>query len=574
MANCGARKLTTIFVMAVMFFTLEAPGAIAATEADLVVRHAHVYIGDSSRSLAEAIAVGGGKILFTGKDSEVSAYIGARTRVIDAHGNSVLPGFIDSHIHPISGGMLLSQCNLHDLNTPEEILQEVRRYAQAHPSEKWIIGSGWDMGIFPASGPRKELLDSATSDRPILLEALDGHSVWVNSRALRIARITRRTPDPPGGRIERDPASGEPSGTLRESAMALVARKAPKPSSLDYRTGLEAAMRLANSYGITALVEANASPQFLRTYAAEERSHRLTVRVVASQHYYPGKGLDQIAGFLAAKHRWHSDWFQCGQVKLFVDGVLESRTAALLGPYLGTAESGKPNYTPEQLDRIVTALDQNGLQAHFHTIGDRAVRMALDAIAAAEAQNGRRDVRHHIAHLELVDPADIPRFVELGVTANFQALWAYPDDDIRNLTFPVLGPARSRWLYPIGSIAKTHARIVGGSDWSVTSMNPLEAIQVAITRRALDGTGDALNEREAVDLPTMVAAYTINGAWLRHQEDLIGSLQPGKLADLIVLDADLFATPAARIHSIRVLYTFVEGMQVYADATGTQSGSR
>jgi predicted amidohydrolase YtcJ len=571
LSNCGGRKTITVLVIALIFFSLRAPGARGSSEADLVVRNAHVYIGDASHSVVEAVAVRRGRILFTGKDSEVSSYIGTRTRVIDAHGNSVLPGFIDSHIHPISGGMLLSECNLHDLNEIDQMVREVRRCAQSNPRKKWITGAGWDMGVFPPDGPRKELLDSAAPDRPILLEALDGHSIWVNSRALQIAGITRHTPDPPGGRIERDAASGEPSGTLRESAMSLVARKAPKPSNQEYRTGLESAMRLANSYGITAITEANASPQLLRTYAAEERLHRLTVRVVASQHYDRAKGLDQIAGFLAAKGRWHSNWFECGQVKLFVDGVLESRTAALLEPYLGTRERGEPNYSPKQLNRIVTALDKNGLQAHFHAIGDRAVRMALDSIEVAEAQNGRKNVRHHIAHLELVNPIDIPRFAKLGVTANFQALWAFPDDDIRRLTYPVLGPIRSQWLYPIRSIVKTHARVVGGSDWSVTSMNPLEAIQVAITRRALDGTGEALNEDEGVDLPTMVAAYTIDGAWLRNQEDLIGSLQSGKLADFIVLDADLFSTPVAQIHSMRVLYTFVEGRQVYAHATAAQA---
>jgi predicted amidohydrolase YtcJ len=533
--------------------------------ADLIIRHAQVYTVDPRGTIAQAVAVAGDRIVYVGPDRGLRPYIGKHTRVLDQSGKTVLPGFIDSHLHPVSGGMLLSQCGLHDYKTQEEILHAIAACAKESPEKPWITGSGWDLHIFRDNGPARELLDRVVPDRPAVFEAMDGHSVWVNSKALEIAGVTAATPDPANGRIERNPTTGEPSGTLRERAAGLVTHYVPEPSGADYAAGLRSALRMANSYGLTSLLDARASPAILRTYADAESSGWLTARIVAAQVFDPSREIDrQIAAFQDARDRWNSKWFSCNEVKLFVDGVLESHTAALLEPYLGTSQLGDPNYTSERLNTIVTALDKSHFDLHFHAIGDRAIRMSLDAIEAAQRINGARDSRHQIAHLELVDPQDVARFAALGVTANFEALWAYPDEDVTKLTFPVLGPARSRWLYPIASIRATGARIVGGSDWSVTSMNPLEAIQVALTRRSLDSSGDALNPDEAVDLATMLAAYTINGALVRRQENSIGSIEIGKLADLVVLDADLLATRPKNIHRIRVERTFVGGQEVYS----------
>jgi predicted amidohydrolase YtcJ len=464
----------------------------------------------------------------------------------------------------------MSECRLDSLQESGKIMEAVEGCARANSLKAWITGSGWDLHLFAESGPTKAMLDRAVPDRPAFFEAADGHSAWVNSKALEVAGITAETADPPNGRIERDPSTGEPSGTLRERAMALVSAHVPKPTPQERLDGLRRTLAVANSYGITALLDASASPEILLTYAKAEKAGLLTARITASQRYRNGGDLsEQIAAFQAARERWNSPLFNCNQVKLFVDGVMESRTAALLEPYDGTLERGELNYTREELIRIVTGLDQAGLQLQFHAIGDRAVRVALDALEAARRANGQRDARHHIAHLELIAPADIPRLAELGVTANFQTLWAYPDGDVEKLTLPFLGPSRSRWLYPIRSVASTGARIVGGSDWSVTSMNPFEAMQVAITRRALDSTGDVLNREETVDLCLMIAAYTINGAWLRHQEGLTGSLERGKSADLIVLDRDLFATPVSEIHRAKVERTFLAGREVYETHSAT-----
>jgi predicted amidohydrolase YtcJ len=521
---------------------------------------------DHQHSVAQSVAIAQGEIVYVGTNSGLQNYITNKTRTIDVHGDTVLPGFIDSHIHLVTGGMLLEQCNLHDLNSARSILRQIADCARKHPGNGWVTGSGWDLAVFPLGAPDKKLLDAILPDRPAFFEAIDGHSAWVNSVALRRAGIGRDTANPPRGYIVRD-ASGEPEGTLREAGIHLVSRIIPDPTPAEYLNGYVAASRLANRYGITSIVEANATPEILETYAAAERNGQLTVRVVAAQHFDRAKGLAQIKDMVAARERWHSDWFSCNQVKLFIDGVLESHTASLLERYFGSEERGEPLYSADELNTVVTALDANGFQVHMHVIGDRAVRMALDAIAEAEKANGFRDRRHHLAHLELVDPTDIPRFGQLGVLANFQSLWAYPDEDITKLTFPALGPERSLRLYPTKDLVSDGATIVGGSDWSVTSMNPLDAIQVAITRRGLDGSGPALNPNEAVDLPTILAAYTINGAYLRHQENLIGSIEVGKKADIVVLEGNLFRTPVRNIHELKVHMTLVEGKEVYSPST-------
>jgi predicted amidohydrolase YtcJ len=293
------------------------------------------------------------------------------------------------------------------------------------------------------------------------------------------------------------------------------------------------------------------------------------VRVLASLHVDTDKGTSEVERLVKLRQDYHGTYLKSTSAKIFVDGVMEPHTAALLEPYTDRpGDRGRPLIEPAALDALATALDAADFQIHVHAIGDRAIRMALDACEAAGRANGFRDLRHHIAHLELIDPSDIPRFKRLGVAANFQALWAYADPYITDLTIPILGPARSRWLYPIGSVARTGAVIVGGSDWSVSSMNPLEAIQVAMTRRAPDDPpGDVWIPEERVDLETMLRAYTINGAWLSHEERARGSLEPGKAADIIVLDRDLFKTPASEVSRAKVLLTLIEGREVFRDSS-------
>ncbi|MCL4705362.1 amidohydrolase [bacterium] len=538
------------------------------TKADVLLRNGAIYTVDAARSWAEAAAIAHGRIIYVGANAGAEEFITPQTRVIDLNGKMVLPGFHDSHVHPVSGGIELGQCNLNGLQTQQEIFDAVREYAQKNPALPWIVGGGWDLPIFPNANPTKQQLDQLVSDRPAFLSAADGHSAWVNSKALELAGITAATADPPEGRIERDPLSKEPTGTLRERATDLVSKHIPPLTSADYLAGAKRGLAMANRFGITSLQEASATPEILAAYDSLDRSGELTARVVAAMYVDPAKDEAQIEELKQKRSRYRGKNLRADAVKIFADGVIESRTAAMLAPYLDRPDyRGIPNLEADKFKRLVTALDQEKFQVHIHAIGDRAIRMALDAHEAAQLANGRRDARHHLAHIQLIDPQDIPRFERLGIIANFQSLWAYADTYITELTEPALGPERSRWLYPIGSVMRSGAMIVGGSDWSVSSMNPLDAIQVAVTRRGVDdSTGSAWIPQEIVDLPTMLAAYTINGAYVNHQENETGSIEVGKAADLIVLDRNLFEIPVHDIHNTKVLLTLLEGREVYRNA--------
>jgi hypothetical protein len=535
--------------------------------ADLVLRHGMVYTVDPARSVAEAVAVDGGRIVYVGSDAGVERFVGGGTEVIDLAGRMLLPGFHDSHAHVLEGGISLGLLDLSELATREAVLAAVRAWAEEHPDEDWIVGFGWALPIFPDANPSKADLDAIVPDRPVYLGAADGHSAWLNSRALAEAGITAATPDPPKGRIERDPGTGEPSGTLREAAMELASAKAHDFGAWRAIQGLRRGVAHANRNGITSFVDARATPDHARVYRILDLLGLLHARVTLSLAVDPERGEEQVAE-LREHLRWDEDhMLSASAAKLFVDGVIEARTAALVEPYLGgDGGTGLANFEPEDLARTATALDAAGFDLHFHAIGDRAVRMALDAVAAARRTNGARGTRAQVAHLELVRPEDVPRFRELGVVADFQPLWAFPDPYVTELTIPVLGPERSAWIYPIGSLVRSGAAVAAGSDWPVSSIDPLDAIEVAVTRASPDGSvPGVLLPEERVDLTAMLAAYTVGGAFVQHQEDFTGSIEPGKAADLVVLDRDLFAIPPGEISEARVLLTLLEGETVWRD---------
>ena len=532
---------------------------------DLVLRDAAVYTVDAARTWAEAIAIDEGRIVYVGTNEGVIPWIGQETKVLSLQGRMILPGFHDSHIHLVTGGIELGECNLLDLDTQESILDTIRHYAATHPDEEWIRGGGWELPAFPGANPHKRLLDAVVPDRPVFLTAADGHSAWVNSAALALAGITRATPDPPNGRIEREPATGKPTGTLREEAMQLVMKYMPPYTAEDYLEGLRRGLAMANRFGITSVQEASASKEILEAYHTLDKQGELTVRVVASMKADLSRGKRQILQLKTWRDVYKSPYLRAHTVKIFADGVIEARTAAMLEPYLDRPNSrGTLNLEPDSLHQLVTALDRAHFQVHVHAIGDRAIRTTLDAFAEARKQNGIRDSRHHMAHIQLIDSLDILRFRPLGVIANFQPLWAYADTYITELTEPALGPARSRWLYPIASVMKTGAMVVFGSDWSVSSMNPLYGMQVGVTRLGLeDSTGTPWIPQERVDLATMIAGYTINGAYLNFEEQETGSIEAGKAADLVVLDRNLFDVPSRDLHQARVLLTLLEGKVIY-----------
>lgn len=542
-----------------------------ALRADLIFRDGAVWTGAAVRPWAEAVAVREGRLVYVGDDSGVVRFMSGATKVVDLAGRMLLPGFQDSHAHPLSGGLELGECNLYNAKTPSEVEGAIRAYAVAHPELSWIRGNGWQLPVFPGANPQKQVLDRAVPDRPAFFYAADGHSAWVNSAALALAGVTRETKDPPNGRIERDPRTGEPTGTLREAAMALVTAKLPAYSDAERVGAVRRALAEANRFGITSITDADAGQAYLEAYATVDASGALTARVtaaIATDEAVPAEEMATRLRDLRAKYRGGSR-LSVNMVKLYADGVIEAHTAALLAPYVGLGDDRGPLvYQPEDLAARVTAFDRDGFQIHIHAIGDRAIRVSLDALAQARQVNGARDARPVIAHIELFDPADIPRFRELGVVASFQPYWAQADEYITSLTQPVLGPDRSRWLYPIASLMASGAVVVGGSDWTVSSLNPLDAIQVAITRRGVDaGEGPAWLPDQRVDLPRMLAAYTINAAYGTRSERETGSLEVGKFADLVVLDRNLFEIPPWEIHHTKVLLTLLEGRTVWRDTS-------
>lgn len=534
-------------------------------EADLVLRGAAVYTAAPSVSGATAVAVRDGRLVYVGSDSGVARWIGPTTRVADLAGRMVLPGFHDSHVHPIESGIDLGECQLPDVPNRRAITDSIRACAAQHPEAPWVRGAGWGLPLFRNANPSRHLLDSLVPDRPAFLVAADGHSAWANSKALAAAGITRETPDPPRGRIERD-ASGAPSGTLREAAVGLMSKALPPRTHEEQVAGLRRALAEAARLGITSMYEASAHEAELAAYAELDRKGELTARVIAAQYVNPAEGPAQVARLVELRERYKgTKYFRPLGAKIFADGVIEAQTAAVLRPYLGHGDNrGVANLEPAEFNRLAAALDSAGFQIHIHAIGDRGVRWSLDALEYTTQTNGPRDRRPLIAHLELIDPADIPRFRTLGVIADFQLIWAFADSYIKELTVPVLGAARSAHLYPIGSVARTGALVVGGSDWSVTSLNPLEAIEVGVRRlEPNDTVSSPWLPTERVGLDTLLLAYTANGAYAQQQERETGTLEVGKAADLIILDRDLLAIPAAQIHEAKVLLTLLEGREVY-----------
>ena len=559
------------------------------THADLVFTGGPVFTADTVRSRATAVAVSGGRIVAVGGD-DVRDLVGPRTEVVDLAGRMLLPGFQDAHVHPVWGGLDMLRCDLSRFETAAEYLDEIGRYAASRPGEPWVLGGGWSMSAFPGGTPTAAALDAVVGDRPAFLPNRDGHGAWVSSAALRLAGIDRRTPDPADGRIERD-ADGAPSGTLHEGAMGLVNRLLPDEPPERLVEALLVAQRHLHSYGITAWQDAivgsygdagDPGPAYLAAAAAGT----LTARVVGALWWDRGAGLEQIPGLVERRERYRSHpgahyplpepvegRFAATSIKIMQDGVAENFTAAMLEPYGDghghpTDNSGISFVDPAILAEAVPQLDALGFQVHFHAIGDRAVRECLDAVEHAIARNGRGGNRHHIAHLQVVHPDDVPRFRALGVAANMQSLWAALEPQMVELTLPFLGSPRDAWQYPFGDLLRAGAVLAAGSDWSVSTPNPLAAIHTAVNRKAgrawAEGDYDAFLPEQAIDLATSLTAYTAGSAWVNHLDAATGTVEVGKLADLAVLDRDPFAGPADEIGDARVLQTFVGGARVYS----------
>jgi predicted amidohydrolase YtcJ len=501
------------------------------------------------------------------------------SEVVDLAGGLLSPGFTDAHCHPIQGGLERLRCDISEHSTREQYLAAIKSYADSHPDVSWVLGGGWSMPAFPGGTPTAADLDSVVPDRPAFLPNRDHHGAWVNSRALEVAGIDRDTPDPDDGRIERD-ADGRPTGTLHEGAMALVSRHAPAATGDDYYAGLLEGQRYLHSVGVTAWQDAivgaySGMDDPGATYVKAAANGDLRSHVVGALWWERSRGVEQVEELQARREALSGGRFQACAVKIMQDGVAENFTAAMLTPYLDidgrvTDNLGHSFVEAGALVEAVRALDAAMFQVHVHAIGDRATRETLDAIEGlGMARHDRRPARrHHIAHIQVIHPDDVKRFAELGVAANAQALWACLEEQMSELTIPFLGAERSRWQYPFGDLHRSGAKLVMGSDWPVSTADPMQAMHVAVNRAAYGEEQGAFLPEQAIDLETAWAAYTSGSAWINRRDEIDGAgvLAPGAAADLVVLDRDPFARPAEEIGATAVVSSWIDGSVVYSVA--------
>jgi predicted amidohydrolase YtcJ len=550
-------------------------GTVSPPPPDLILTGAEIFTDGVVPGWAEAMAVSAGRITAVGDAAEVMELAGPQTDVRDLAGRPVFPGFIDAHVHPLSGGTDLLRCALHDLGTAAEYAGAISRYAAEHPERPWIEGGGWSMDAFERGVPSAAQLDAVTGDRPAILANRDGHTAWVNTAALGLAGITGATPDPADGRIERD-ERGQPSGALHEGAMALVGRLVPEPTAEFRAEALLAAQQYLHSLGITGWQDAHvhADPDDAAVYLQLLQSGQLTSRVVGAQWFDRGRGADQLPEFIERRKSGSADLFRQTSIKVMLDGVCETHTAALSAPYLDhqgqpTGNTGISFFADDDLREYDRLLDEAGFQVHFHAVGDRATTQALDAVQAALAANGPRHNRHHIAHVQVVAPQDVPRFRRLGVTVNAQPLWARLEPQMTRLTLPFLGPDRGGWQYRFRDFENAGVPTAFGSDWPVSTPDPFRELHVAVNRTpAPDKTswspadGVFLPEQR-LSLLSAVRAFTLGSAYVNHAEELAGSLAAGKSADFIVLDRNPFDGPPGDIWRTTVQQTWFAGQPVY-----------
>jgi predicted amidohydrolase YtcJ len=537
--------------------------------ADLIFLNGSIHTMDDIRSRPSALAVTAGRISALGPAAQEAC--GSGTEVIDLDGRALLPGFVDAHVHPAVAGLESQYVRLGEATTVAECLCLIADYGRDRPHHEWIVGSGWSMELFDGGAPTRDLLDSVINDRPVYLSNLDHHGAWVNSHALRLANVNADTPDPCDGRIERD-VNGFPTGMLQEGAMRLVSRHIPEPTLAQKLSGLLAAQRLLHSYGIIGWQDALLGDSPLMadvtdSYLAAVSTGCLTAKVGGALWWDRTRGLDQLDELIRRRDRHRELGFTTNTVKIMQDGIAENFTAAMLEPYFDccgkrTTNRGLSFVDPGKLPSYVTALDRVGFQVHFHALGDRAVREALDAVEAAHRSNGRSDNRHHLAHLQVVHADDISRFARCGAAATIQPLWATHEPQMDTLTIPFLGADRAARQYPFADLVRSGAIVAGGSDWPVSSPNPWEAIHVAVNRRTAASAHPMFQPEQRLEIDAALCAYTRAAAYVNHLDDT-GTLRLGYAADLVVVDQDPYTTRADRLAGITVDMTYVDGRKVF-----------
>lgn len=547
--------------MAGLLFALAPLHAQAQAQADTVLLGGKVWTGDPARPEAQALAIVDGKVAAVGSDDEVRRWAGPATTVLELRGRRVLPGFNDAHVHFFDGGQALASVQLRDAPSPEAFRDRIGAYAATLPKGRWVLNGNWDHERWtPAALPTRQLIDAVTPDNPVFINRLDGHMALANTLALELAGITRDTPDPPGGSIVRD-ADGEPTGMLKDAAMNAVYAVIPESSPAEIATALRAAMREANENGVTSVQDMSASPAILRGYQQLLADGELSVRVYGAQPLSRWERLAEpgiVAGF-------GGDMLRIGVLKGFADGSLGSTTALFFEPYLDEPDtSGLPS--DELVDAEAMLADMAGadaalLQLAIHAIGDKANATILDMFAEVAQRNGPRDRRLRIEHAQHFRAGDIPRMRAQGVVASMQPYHAIDDGRWAEKR---IGAERAKGTYAFRSLLDAGAVLAFGSDWAVAPIEPLMGIYAAATRRTLDGAHpDGWVPEQKISVAEAVRAYTVGSAYAERREAVKGTLEPGKLADLVVLSADIFAIDPAAIADTRVDLTMLGGKVVY-----------
>jgi predicted amidohydrolase YtcJ len=545
------------------------------TTADLVFRNGAVYRGSGAWD-REPVAVVAGRILTCGPGG-VGELISRDTRIVDLRGGSLVPGFQDSHVHPLLGGAALLGIDLSAVHSHQQYLELIRDYAPSHSEDAVLQGAGWYGDLYPGGFPVRQDLDAIVPQKPLILTSHDAHGMWVNSAALAAAGIVDATPDPLGGRILRD-HHGAPTGVLLDTAMGLVGDLMPAHDPAYLRAAMLAAQQRLHSVGITSWQDAMVGQTDLGqdpfpVYDALVQEGLLTARVVAALWWDRDRGLDQIDELVHRRTLAETlPGISANTVKIMQDGMIENRTAAMLAPYSlpPSTDRGPSMIDPRKLAEATIRLDALGFSIHFHAVGDRAVRECLDAVESARRVNGTTQGRHQIAHLDVVDPCDMGRFAELGVSANLQMLWAGRDKEIVERKLPLLGREREARHFPFASLARAGAHLSAGSDWPVSDPNPLWAIYTGVHRMApgedVHAKGDdalsvPLEPAEALDFRAALDAYTAGSAWVNGLDHLTGVIRPGLAADLAWIDSDI--SDGEHLGSSTVNETFVSGATVY-----------
>jgi predicted amidohydrolase YtcJ len=568
-----AARLATYLVVGIVAATLIAGLIVGAQRddndgpIDLIIHNARIYTADQNGTMAEAVAVRGNQILKVGSNREITRLARPQTTVIDAQGAAALPGFNDSHVHLIGGGLGMDRIDLLGAATLEEIRGRIASWASANAERPWVLGRGWYYQPFPDGLPTRQMLDALVPDRPAQLLSYDGHTAWVNSKALALAKITKRTPDPPNGAIVRDPRTGEPTGVLKEAAITLVSGLVPPPSRADRARALRTAMAEANRFGITSVQNAGGPADYLDIFEEARREGDLVTRVYSAVTA-DGRLSDADLDRLDAVRERHQDdaIFKTGALKFSLDGVVEGHTAAMLEPYANRPTAGAPSILPDDLNRTVRLADAKGWQVMTHAVGDRAVRMALNAYQHAARSNPapQRGRRHRVEHVEIAAEEDIARFGPLGAIASMMPFHGLPSPTRLEVWSKNVGPERAARGWAYGDIRKARGRLAFGSDWPYGSLDPMQGLHVAVNRATADGEPEGgWNPEQRLALKAAIDAYTSGAAWASFDEQRKGTIAPGMLADIVVLTRDIFSAPPSTLADTQVAATIFDGKVVY-----------